>query len=127
MEHKWFVYFAEPSLFFYRSWTGRATFRLDIETIAGGARVTHAACAADILEDHSGAWLAALVHFLVSNLLLGRSEPFPFPEGFSDPAPGLFQTLLQGQVTFRFRSQTIRTRSVPPSQIAGFESNPDSG
>lgn len=89
MEDKWFVYHEGGSLFFHASWTGQGIFRVDLADDGdGGAQVVGAFCARDVLERSAGGpdHEARVLGFLVSNLLLGRSEPYPLPPG-KKPGP----------------------------------------
>jgi len=76
MEDKWFIYFEEPYLFFHRSWTGEPYYRVALEPDSDGARVREALLS-DRRAGSDAGYSAALVDFLVSNLLLGQSKPFP--------------------------------------------------
>ena len=84
MEDKWFIFFDEPYLFLHRSWTGQPVYRVEFETGPQGATVRQALWSADAPggdAEHG----AALLDFLISNLLLGQSRPFPLAPG-TDPA-----------------------------------------
>jgi hypothetical protein len=96
MEDKWFIYFEEPSLFLHRSWTGQAVYRVDFERDGDEIRVAEAFCATDLLAGDEPAYQALLLSFLISNLLLGRAEPFPMPDGLTEPAPGVYQHVVAG-------------------------------
>ena len=96
MEDKWFIYFEEPSLFLHRSWTGQAIYRVDFERDGDGYRVAGAYFAADHPVGSEVAYEASLLSFLISNLLLGRAEPFPMPDGLTEPAPGVYQHVIAG-------------------------------
>jgi hypothetical protein len=96
MEDKWFIYFEWPSLFLHRSWTGQRVFRVDIEQLDSGFRVSTAVCAASVLTSNSAEYQAEVLKFLISNLLLGKGFPFPKPEGLKEAMPGLFQHAISG-------------------------------
>ncbi|MGP1666847.1 MAG: hypothetical protein ACTS5I_13235, partial [Rhodanobacter sp.] len=78
MDDKWFVYFDAPFLFFHRSWTGQAIYRLELQATAAGAFVVEAL----ISDSYAQAKVDTqdrlqLLEFLISNLLLGQSKPIP--------------------------------------------------
>lgn len=99
MEDKWFVYYEEPYLFFHRSWTGKAVYRLRLSrTDDGDVEVKEALWAKELAAgketeaDHQG----RLLDFLVSNLLLGQARPFPRPPGLKESPPGIYQHHVAG-------------------------------
>ena len=88
------VYLLEaPYLFFHRSWTGQPVYRLALQNTSGGASVVEASWAKALAsaENANPTYQAKLLDFLISNLLLGQSKPFPRPEGLKEPMPGMFQ------------------------------------
>ncbi len=82
MEDKWFIYFEAPHLFFHRSWTGQPVYRIALDPSGKGAVVREALWSADLASQGKStrSYEALLLDFLISNLLLGRSKPFPVPE-----------------------------------------------
>ncbi|WJH39279.1 hypothetical protein N7E02_20800 [Aliirhizobium terrae] len=96
MEDKWMIYFEDGSLFLHRSWTGLGVYRVNFEESDGGARVRDAFCSRDVLQNREANYQAKMLDFLVSNLLLKKSKPFPLPENVSEPAPGVFQHHVAG-------------------------------
>jgi hypothetical protein len=93
MEDKWFVYYEQPHLFFHRSWTGLPVYRVALETKAGETFVTEALWATNwaAAENADPSYQAKLLDFLVSNLLLGQSKPFPRPDTVKESMAGVFQ------------------------------------
>lgn len=98
MEDKWFIFYDAPYLHFHRSWTGLPVYRVKLDTNPHGAKVVEAllsqeqrAADAPDLNYH-----ARLLDFLISNLLLRQSKPFPRPAGMVEPAPGVFQHHIAG-------------------------------
>ena len=88
----WFIYYEEPHLFFQRSWTDQPVYRLTLNPTLKGAEVTEALVpdlAAALNPDLN--YQTKLLDFLLSNLLLGHSKPFPMPQGVREPMPGIFQ------------------------------------
>ena len=96
MEDKWFIYHEGGSVFFHRSWTGAAVFRVDFQEGRDGFAVAGAVCAREIIEAGESAHQARIVAFLIGNLLLGRSLPFPVPEGTGTLPPGVLQHSVSG-------------------------------
>jgi hypothetical protein len=94
MEEKWFIFFEMPSLFLHRSWSGKGIFKIEFEPEGDGARATQAFCTLGPLGAEQSGYQSKLLSFLVSNLLLGRSEPFPVPEG--EPNPAVAQHVVAG-------------------------------
>jgi len=98
MDDKWFVYYAEPHLFFHRSWTGRPVYRLTLKTRPEGAEVLEALWSRDLAASSKKGpdYERHLLDFLVSNLILGEAKPFPLPPGLGPPTDGAFQHNVSG-------------------------------
>jgi hypothetical protein len=96
MEDKWFIYFDDPYLFLHRSWTGQPVFRVAFDPDGEGARVREALRSDDIGDGDGPEYQAALLDFLIGNLMLGRDAPFPVPPGQREPAPGAYQHHIAG-------------------------------
>lgn len=99
MEDKWFIYYEEPHLFFHRSWTGQPIYRLTLASLAdGGATVTEAFWSKElaVASKDGPDYQVRLVDFLVANLLLGQSKPFPLPATLAEPMPGVLQHHISG-------------------------------
>ena len=99
MEDKWFIYSEEPHLFLHRSWTGAPVYRLRSNSVPGGAEVMDALWSkelADTSTPHKAPSIKCLLDFLLSNLLLGQSKPFPVPPGLREPMPGVLQHIVSG-------------------------------
>jgi len=98
MEDKWFIYYEEPHLFFHRSWTGQPVYRLTLRKKPDGAEI-HQALWSNVLAEAREAdpgYQVLLLDFLISNLLLGDSKPFPLHRWLSEPAVGVFQHHVAG-------------------------------
>jgi hypothetical protein len=99
MEDKWFVYYEDRQLFFHRSWTGQPVYRIGLAALeAGGAEVTEALWSKELAVawKEGPDYQARLLDFLVANLLLGESLPFPRPSNLQEPMPGIFQHNISG-------------------------------
>ncbi|HEX4304019.1 MAG TPA: hypothetical protein VHZ78_14575 [Rhizomicrobium sp.] len=96
MEDKWFVYFEAPYLFLHRSWTGKPVYRIKLEETADGALVAEALCAPDVVAQQKPDYSAALLHFFISNLLLGKAVPFPVPADLDPGKRAILQHALSG-------------------------------
>ena len=95
-EDKWFFYFEEPDLFAHLSRTGQPVYRVTFELNDGEAYVTEALCVAEVIAKTSGDYEAALLDFLISNLLLGEQKPFPVPTRAKDKSAGLLHHVIFG-------------------------------
>jgi hypothetical protein len=93
MEDKWFVYYDAPHLFFHRSWTGKPVYRVALDVGPNGAVASEALWATKFAttDNADPGYQAKLLDFLISNLLLHQSKPFPRPAGIKEPMPGVFQ------------------------------------
>ena len=98
MEDKWFIFWEADSLFFHRSWTGIAIFRVDFRSTGTRFEVAAAFVTADQERYRRGAdtYEAALLDFLIHGLLLGESVDFPLPSGRVASPRGLFQHHIAG-------------------------------
>jgi hypothetical protein len=82
MEDKWFIYYEEPHLFLHRNWTGAPFYRLTLNSVPGGVEVMEALWSQELADTSTptqAEYQARLLDFLLSNLLLGQSKPFPLP------------------------------------------------
>jgi hypothetical protein len=96
MEDKWFAYFEAPHLFLHRSWTGLPVYRVALAANCDGGSVTEALCVVEEIEKTGPEYQAKLLDFLISNLLLGKANPFPVPAGARKSAAGLLQHGIAG-------------------------------
>jgi hypothetical protein len=83
MEDKWFIFYEAPHIFFHRSWTGQPVYKLTVLHGSNGYEVTEALSSISFTTDveSDSVYQARLLDFLISNLLLGESKPFPLPPG----------------------------------------------
>jgi len=114
MEDKWFIYFEAPHLFFHRSWTGQPVYRVTLDLQSTHAEVLEALWATELANQGKSTrpYEAQLLDFLVSNLLLGKSKPFPVPEsadGTSIPT-GVYQHHVSGT---GYKEQVVPGRPKP--------------
>ncbi|MCH9647622.1 MAG: hypothetical protein K0U98_05240 [Deltaproteobacteria bacterium] len=98
MEDKWFVFFEDPWLFFYRSWTGRLIYRVKVDESEAGAtvRVAEIVAKSETYSWTSEGYEAALLSFLVSALLLHEPAKFPVP-GSTPSHDGAYQHHVVGR------------------------------
>ena len=96
MDDKWFVYYAEPHLFFHRSWGGQGIYRVSLKTDGDAVVVKEALCAEHVLQNSRPGYEAALLDFLIGNLLLGEAKDFPMPPSRRFTASGLLQHVIAG-------------------------------
>jgi hypothetical protein len=96
MEDKWAVTYNEPHLDFIRSWTGIGIYRLEFRKTESGVKVVSAIVNKETAKQDGTEYSAALVDFLLRNILLGLAKPFPKPVGIVDDPAGLFQHHISG-------------------------------
>jgi len=97
MEDKWFVYYDEPFLYWHRSWTGKPVYRVELVFDGNTAGVIDAQISKALGANATElAHQAQMLEFLIGNLMLGQSRPFPRPPGLKEPAPGVFQHHIAG-------------------------------
>ena len=98
MEDKWFIHFEDPYLFFHRSWTGDAVYRLKLSRTVEGVQASEALTNKNLPENSNldRLYQAPLLDFLISNLLLGESKPFPIPSDIEDSLRGGYQHAVSG-------------------------------
>jgi hypothetical protein len=97
MEDKWFVYYDEPFLHWHRSWTGKPVYRVEFAFDGSAARVVDAQISKALgASETELAHQALMLDFLICNLMLGQSKPFPRPPGLKEPAAGVFQHHIAG-------------------------------
>lgn len=100
MEDKWFVYFEDNTLHFHRSWTGHPVFKVVITETETSTRVSKALIEASFFDDETAVfdaeYQAAMLNFLVSNLLLGKSTPFPIAGALTDREAAIEQHVISG-------------------------------
>ena len=96
MEDKWFIYLEGLELLFHRSWTGQVVYQVTLREVADGYGVERAVCSDEILERSEDEYQAKLLDFLIGNLLLGETKPFPRPAEINEQIPGVFQHAISG-------------------------------
>lgn len=98
MEDKWFIYYEKPFLYLHRSWTGQPVYKLEFQESETGYFVKEAQYSYSLLKNQKGelVYQGKLAYFLVCNLLLGKSIPFPKPAGIEEPLPGVYQHHVSG-------------------------------
>jgi hypothetical protein len=98
MDDKWVVVFNKPNLDFRRSWTALHVYRVVLEGGHHGATVRRALWSSSLHAQSPSEteYQAELLTFLVSNLLLGRSTPFPTPPGLDSKRSSLLQHSVSG-------------------------------
>ena len=98
MEDKWFVYFDEGYLYLHRSWTGYCIYRLRLVVVDQGYKVDEVLANrnAEQYNEKDDSYDGEIMDFLVSNLLLGESKPFPKPKGYDKNDKGVLQHHISG-------------------------------
>jgi len=79
MEDKWFIYWQDDGLFFYRSWTGFCIYIVCFDVTEDGAEMTSAAINRDPDQYNctDDAYDAEMISYLIEVLLLHRPATFP--------------------------------------------------
>lgn len=90
MEDKWFAYYDEPELFFHRSWTGYAVYRVGFSVDANRVHAVNAVCAEDVCTKLGPEHSAEVLEVLIGNLLLGQSNSLP-TRPTSEPVPSYLE------------------------------------
>jgi hypothetical protein len=98
MEDKWFIFLDGTTLYLHRSWSGDCIYQVEFREQAGTFTVDRALVNRDQVEYRStdDAYDAALLHFLISNLLLGKHVLFPVRADVPSQARSLFQHHISG-------------------------------
>jgi hypothetical protein len=98
MDDKWFVYFEAPHLFLHRSWTGKPVYRVELAVTEDGAEVVEALWSTlfPMSKGNEVEYQAALLRFLIAELLLGKNPPFPMPEGSGGTNPAIVRHQIAG-------------------------------
>jgi len=118
MEDKWFIYLDGTTLHLHRSWTGISIFEVEFEEIGAEHVVRRTLVNRDQTQYNStdDAYDSALLHFLISNLLLGKQVEFPVPGALSPgPAKGILQHHISG-TAYPERSVDSSTGGGPTSR-----------
>lgn len=79
MEDKWFIYWQDDGLFFYRSWTGYCIYIVCFDVTEDGAETTSAAInrEPDQYNCTDDTYDAEMISYLIDTLLLRRLARFP--------------------------------------------------
>ena len=79
MEDKWFIYLEGDVLHFHRSWTGVCIYRVEFAIEGEKPRVRRSFVNRDPSQykETDDVYDSKLLHFLISNLLLGKQVQFP--------------------------------------------------
>jgi len=96
MEDKWFVFYENETLFFHRSWTGQAVFKVKLKASSDGFVVSQALISTAMLKMWDKVYCAAMLEFLIDNLLLGKSISFPIPSDLKGASSHIYQHSISG-------------------------------
>lgn len=99
MEDKWFIFLNGKTLKFHRSWTGHCIYQVEFYHNREKFSVYRAIANRDQEQygQSDDAYDSQMLHFLISNFLLGRKEPFPMPSDLPKNTPkGIFQHHISG-------------------------------
>jgi hypothetical protein len=97
MDEKWNAYFFEDSFLMSRSWTRACIYDFGLNKTEDGYAVVNARVSRNPKEYKAtdSEYDVLLLDFLISNLILGESKPFPSSSG-SDVPKGLEQHSVSG-------------------------------
>ena len=117
MEDKWFIYEDSGAVYFHRSWSGVCIYRVRFEAAGDRYQIVEVLVNRDRgpnpgqREGGDEGYAAALLRFLIGNLLLGRQRPFPVPRGVPDTKAALFQHHVAGTGYPTSRGPVTRRKS----------------
>ena len=95
-DDKWFVYFEKNILSFHRAATGQGVYRIRIKSHRDGSGVVKwARCTKEVMTIDKR-YEAAVLNFLISNLLLGQNIPFPRHVKLEEQQSGEYQSMIAG-------------------------------
>lgn len=100
MEDKWFIYFEEAWLYFYRSWTGHCIYAIRFESSAAGGSAVESWVSRDSAQyrETRTDYDRLIAKFLIDAFLLGKSAAFPVPSDLPlDTLKGIYQHHLVGR------------------------------
>jgi hypothetical protein len=96
MEDKWFIFMEDDVLSFHRSWTGMCIYEVHFDKHRAITEVWVNRDSQQYKETDN-AYDERLLNFLIDNLLLGKSTPFPMPSNLpSDLPKGVVQHSVSG-------------------------------
>jgi ADP-ribosyl-[dinitrogen reductase] hydrolase len=102
MDDKWDIVAHDGRIRFHRSWTGICVYDMRLEEVGGRYRVAEARVNRDPMDYTAGSnrhdeeYDAALLGFLIDDLLLGRGTPFPLPSTVNEKDGPAFQHHISG-------------------------------
>jgi hypothetical protein len=99
MEDKWFIYLEGDVLHLHRSWTGVCIYRVEFAIEGDKPRVRRALVNRDPSQykEPDDVYDSKLLHFLISNLLLGKQVEFPMRTGLpKESFKGVYQHHVSG-------------------------------
>ncbi|MBI4760169.1 MAG: hypothetical protein ACOYYF_13050 [Chloroflexota bacterium] len=123
MDDKWFIFMENDVLSFHRSWTGVCIYQVHFDK-------RHAITAVWVNRDvqqykeTDNEYDQRLLNFLIDNLLLGQSTPFPMPSNLPGSLPkGAFQHTVSRTGYPKKRDQEKETLRTKVLRIFGRKSN----
>ena len=117
MEEKWFIYWEDMTLYFFRSWTGFALFEVDFmardahyfSTVARLNRDEEQYSETDELFD------CALIFFLIHRILLGEEVAYPLKD--SREVAAVVQWSSVGKHSIPVDEDVLQHRDIPEFEI----------
>ena len=99
MEDKWFIFLDGNTLNLHRSWTGHCIYQVEFDRDGEKYSVSQAMVnrSSDEYQETDDSYDSQMLNFLIRNLLLGNSVPFPMPSDLPKNTPkGVYQHHISG-------------------------------
>jgi hypothetical protein len=100
MEDKWFIFFEESWLYFYRSWKGQCIYAIRFDSSAAGVFAVESWVNRDNTQykETRTNYDRAIAKFLIDAFLLRKQAVFPVPSNLpADTPKGIYQHHLVGR------------------------------
>ncbi len=99
MEDKWHIYLDGNTLYLHRSWSGHCIYKIEFtrDSEKYSAVKTIVNRDPEQYRETNDSYDSKMLHFLISNLLLGKKEPFPVPSDMpKEKVKGVYQHHMTG-------------------------------
>jgi len=108
MEDKWFIYYEDRNLKFYRSWTGFGVFKVQMYKKEDNWKVESAFVSSQIIKSWGTEYSIEILDSLIGVLLLDENKPFPLRSDVKEETPKILQHGIAGndysEVGFKIKS-----------------------
>lgn len=98
MEDKWYMFLENMTLFIHRSWTGHCIYKIVFESKNNEYVIKETYVNRDPNQYNASddQYDISLINFLINNLLLGKSIPFPMPSYIKKQDKSLYHHVVAG-------------------------------